>query len=159
MKCKRMEKVILTDYIDGNLKGRALEEIELHIRSCPGCHALAKELKDAGKLFRSVSEEAAPAKVWHNILAEVSAAPARWVFLSNALEYARSYLSHLKPAVVMASAAVLILFALATFRLMPHNDYLDTAVTRDDILAASFYNEEDDAPEYDLGTAAEMFFL
>ncbi len=159
MNCKRMEKLILTDYIDGNLKGRGLEKIELHIKSCPRCHALAQDLEAAGKLFRAVPQEAAPVAVWHKILAEISTTPLRLRFPEAVLMYMRYYLSHLKPAVVIASAAVLLLFALATVRFMPHKDYLGTMAAQDDILAISYTGDEEDASEYDLGTPAEMFFL
>ncbi|MCX5667315.1 MAG: zf-HC2 domain-containing protein [Candidatus Omnitrophica bacterium] len=159
MNCKRAEKLILTDYIDGNLKGRALEEIELHIRSCPGCHALAQDLKAAGKLFRAVPRQEAPSEVWRKIRDEISAAPVRRYFPEIALEYARYHLSHLKPAIVMAGAAVLLLFVLATMRLMPHKDYLEAAIQQDDIAAISYGSDEEDGSEYDLGTPAEMFFL
>ena len=159
MNCKRMENLILTDYIDGNLKARALEELGLHLRSCPSCNALAKELRAAGKLFRAAGQEAAPKEVWHKILAEIYTAPAKSRFPEAILMYVRYYLSHLKPAVVIASAAVLLLFALATIRLMPHKDYLETTIAKNDILAMSYINDEEDGSEYDLGTPAEMFFL
>ena len=159
MNCKKMEKLILTDYIDGNLRGRVLEETELHLRSCPSCHALAEDLRAAGKLLRAVGQQEAPSEVWHKIRSEISAAPVRSRFPETVLMYARYYLSHLKPAVVMASAAVLLLFALTAVRLMPHKDYLETTVAQDDILAAPYTSDEEDVSEYDLGTPAEMFFL
>ena len=159
MNCKRMEKLILTDYIDGNLKGRALEDIELHLKLCPSCHALAEELRAAGKLFRAVPQQEAPSEVWHKILAEINTAPVRRRFPKTALVYARYYLSHLKPAVVIASAAILLLFVLTAVRLMPHKDYLETTVTQDDILAISYGSDEENGSEYAFGTPAEMFFL
>ena len=159
MNCKKMKELILTDYIDGNLKGRALEDVELHLKSCPSCRALAQDLRAAGKLFRAVGQEATPSGVWHNILAEISAVPVRSHFAEDALAYVRYYLSHLKPAVVMTSAAVLLLFVLAAIRLMPHKDYLETTIAQDDILAISYTSDEEDASEYDFGTPAEMFFL
>ncbi len=159
MNCKRMKKLIFTDYIDGNLKGCALEEIELHLRSCPSCHALAQDLRATSKLFRAVSQEAAPSGVWHKICAEISAAPARLRFPEAVLVYVRYYLSHLKPAIVIASAAVLLFFVLAVVRLMPYKDYPKTTVAQDDILAISYASGEEDGSEYDFGTPAEMFFL
>ena len=159
MDCKRMKELILTDYIDGRLKGRALEDVELHLKSCSNCHALARDLKSAGKLFKAVPQEDAPTEVWYKIRDEISAGAIRLRFPETVLAYARYYLSHLKPAVVIAGAAVLLLFVLAAVRLMPHKDYLETAVTQDDILAISYGDDEEDGSEYDLGTATEMFFL
>ncbi len=159
MNCKKMEKAVLTDYIDGNLKGRALEKIEQHLKSCPSCRMLAEELRATGKLFRAVLQEAAPSGVWHKIHAEISAAPVRSHFPETILAYVRYYLSHLKPAVAIASAAVLLLFVLAAVRLMPHKAYLETTAAQYDILAISYNGDEEDESEYDFGTPAEMFFL
>ncbi len=159
MNCKRMKNLILTDYIDGNLKGHALKEIELHLGSCPTCHSIVQDAKAAGKLFRAVSRQEAPAEVWHKILAEINATPVRRPFPETVLMYMRYYISHLKPAVVIASAAALLLFAVTAVRLMPHKDYLETMGAQDDILTISYASYEEDASEYDLGTSAEMFFL
>ena len=159
MNCKKMKGLIFTDYIDGNLKGRALEETELHIRSCSSCHALAEDLRAQRKLFRAVGQEAVPSVVWHKICAEISAAPAGSHFAEDLLERLQYRLSHLKPAIVMAGAAVLLLFALAAIRLMPQKSYPGTTIAQDDILAVSYNNDEEGGPEYDLGTPAEMFFL
>jgi len=154
-----MEKFILTDYIDGKLKAHLLEEVELHLRSCPSCNALAEELRAAGKLFKTVGQEAAPREVWHKILAEINAAPAKNRFAETILMYMRYYLSHLKPAVVIASAAVLLFFALTAIRFMPHGDYPGTMIAQDDILAIPYTSDEEDGSEYDFETPAEMFFL
>lgn len=159
MNCKKMERIILTDYIDGNLKGRALEEVEAHLRSCPGCHALEQELRAAGKLFRAVPQETAPAGIWYKIRDEISSAPAGRYFPEAVFAHARYYLSHLKPAFVIASAAVLLLFALAAVRLMPYRDYLETTTAQDDILAISYIGNEENGSEYDFGTSIETFFL
>ncbi|MDO8535685.1 MAG: zf-HC2 domain-containing protein [Candidatus Omnitrophota bacterium] len=159
MNCKKMEKLILTDYIDGNLKGRSFEEVELHIRSCPTCHALAEDLRSTGKLFKAVGHEAAPAEVWHKIRTKITAEPAGRYFPEDIFERLRFYLPHLRPAVVIASAAVLLFFVLATIKFMPHRNYLETRVAQDDILSISYNSNEEDTAEYDLGTPAEMFFL
>ena len=159
MNCKKMKGLIYADYIDGNLKGSALEELERHIGSCTDCRALVKELREAGKLLRAVGRQEAPPKVWHNILAEISSTPVRSRFLEDAMVNLRYHLSNLRPAMVVASAVVILLFALAVMRYMPNNSYLDTAIARDDILAISYYSDDDDEPEYDLGTSVETLFL
>ncbi len=159
MNCKKMKELILTDYVDGRLAGRALEELELHLGSCQDCHALVEELRAAGKLFRAVGQEEPPSEVWYKIRAEIGAAPARFGLPETVLAYARYYLSRLRPAVVITSAAILLLFALTAVRLMPRTDYMETLSSEDDILAISYTGDYENGPESDLGTAAEMFFL
>ena len=159
MKCKKMEEIILTDYIDGNLKGRILEEMEAHLVSCPGCRALAEEAKAAGKLLRSVPKQEAPPEVWHKIRDEISAAPARRFFPEIALENLRYHFLRLRPAVVLVTATALLFFVLTAVRLIPQSNYPATNIVKDDILSISYNTDEEDTAEYDLGTPAEMFFL
>jgi len=159
MNCKRVEKLILTDYIDGNLKGRALEKIEAHLGSCPGCRALADELRGASKLFRAVGRQEAPAGIWHKIRDDISAISARRYFPETALEYLRYHLSRLRPAVVIASAAVLLIFIFTAVRLIPQKNSPESSSGQNYINAISYNGDGESPEEYDLGTSAEMFFL
>jgi len=159
MNCKKIEELIFTDYVDGNLKGHVLEELEAHLRSCPNCQKLAGELESTGKLFRESSRKKAPAGLWYKIRAEISAKPQATRVMEGILENVRYHLSHLKPAVVILSTAVIILFILTAVRFMPHNDYSKTGIGQDDILGIYYMNGTSDESEYDFGTPAERFFL
>ncbi|MFA6078733.1 MAG: zf-HC2 domain-containing protein [Candidatus Omnitrophota bacterium] len=161
MKCKRINKLILTDYIDGNLRGDDLKEVELHLGSCPSCRALAQDLRGASKLFKGAAHQEVPSEIWYRIRNELSAAPVRRNFREAVLAHVRYHLSLLKPAVVMACAAALLLFVLAAIQFMPYRDQPGTTIAQDDILAISYTGiaDEEDGPEYDFGTSVETFFL
>lgn len=155
MECKRMEERILTDYIDGNLKGPALEEVESHLKTCASCRALASEVKAAGGLFKAASRENPPPYLWSRIRSGIEAGDlARVTFGEAVIERIRYSLAHLKPAVVMASAAVIALFILAAVRFAPYQDY----AMQDEIVTMTYINGEDD-DGYDFSTAAEEIFL
>ena len=161
MNCKRIEELIITDYCDGNLKGRALEEVESHLVSCTNCLRLAQEVKSASKLFRGALErQDPPGYLWRRVRDEISANPVRVHYTESVFGRLRYSLSHSRPAFVMASAAVMILFVLTITRLMPHKDRLETTAAEDDILTMTSYsNGQEEESSYDFGTAAERYFL
>jgi len=159
MNCKKIEKLILTDYIDGNLKGCVLEELETHLKSCPACRKLAEEAAYTKNLFKSVPRQEAPAGMWRKIQVEISAQPAKGLSIKYLLDRIRCRLPTLKPAFVMTSTAVILLLIVTALWLMPRKDSFQTVYAQDDLLALSYSNGEGDESVYDLGTTAEQVFL
>ena len=151
MKCEKIEDLVLTDYIDGNLKGEALREVEAHLEACEKCRALADEAISAGKIFSAAGKEEAPAGVWRRIEDEI-----RPVREAPRLRY---FFTHMRPAVVMATAAVIILFILTAPRIMPGRNTVTGGVTQDDILTITSLGDGQDEAESDFGTATEQYFL
>ena len=84
MDCKKMEEIILTDYIDGKITGARLKDVEAHLALCSRCRALASELALVNAEFRKAKHMEPPAEVWEKIRAEVSAGPARAMGFSAA---------------------------------------------------------------------------
>jgi predicted anti-sigma-YlaC factor YlaD len=159
MNCKKTEELIFTDYVDGNLKGHALEELKAHLGSCPNCRKLAEELESTGKLFKASPRKKAPAGLWYKICAEISERPVGGRIIEGILENVRYHLSRLRPAVVILSTAVIILFILTAVMFMSQNNYSKTGISQDDILGLYYMNGASDESEYDFGTPAERFFL
>lgn len=157
MRCKRMEEIILTDYIDGNLKGHALQEVESHLGSCPECRRLAEEAKTASGLLKAAPRHEAPPRVWNSIRAAIDAGPAKTHFAGSILERLRFFLPYPKPALVLATAVLLVLFVLTVARLMPGNGYIRDGAEQDDIFLISSINGGGD--ETGFGTPAEDFLL
>jgi predicted anti-sigma-YlaC factor YlaD len=67
MRCKEIQKLLATDYLDKEINEKALREIELHLENCPACRGLAEELKEQRRLLRETKLEPAPERVWLNI--------------------------------------------------------------------------------------------
>lgn len=159
MKCRRMKGLIMTDYIDGNLKGRALEEVESHLRSCPACKAVKDELIAAGRLFKADSLEELPSRVWENIRARINPEPSRIRFAEGVLDRVRHLLPRMKPAVAIASAAIVTLLVLTAMRLTGLKDYSRGVEPADDILTISYVNGDAYGSEDGFGTRLEEYFL
>ena len=54
LKCSEFEE-LLTDYLDGSLERPAHKAVAVHALSCPLCHALLNEVKDALELCREIA--------------------------------------------------------------------------------------------------------
>ena len=63
MDCKKTEEIILTDYVDGRLEGRSLEDLEAHLASCNNCRAFASEAGGLSAEFRKAGHMTPPAGV------------------------------------------------------------------------------------------------
>jgi len=149
MNCKIIEELILTDYVDGKLRGEALQEVEAHIASCANCRKIAEKLALAEKAFKDIDREEPPPTVWHNIKAEISVRHNR-LFPS---------LSHLRPAVLIATAVLLVFFTILVTQIMPGKSIIQPAADQDDILALASTGEGWNGEDYDLGTSVEEYFL
>ena len=158
MNCKKIEELILTDYIDGNLKAEALREVGAHLASCPNCRKLAAEAVSAGKLFTGLKKEEPPADLWYKVRAEIAAERGQPV-VARALDSVRYFFKQIRPAVAIAAAVVLIFFILTVTQLMPGKSMIPGAVYQDDILVTASLNNGWDEPEQDFGTSAEQYFL
>ncbi len=158
MECRRAEELILTDYIDGNLKGEALGEAEEHLASCERCRKLAGEAAHAGKALKAIKREEPPQGLWYKIRAEILSERTQPDTVRQILNSARYVFTHLRPAVALAAVAILILFVLTAIRLSPPGGTALNATLQDDVLAATSLDDWN-GTEYDFGTSAEEYFL
>ena len=160
MDCKRAKGLVLSDYTDGVLKGRALEELELHLRSCLPCHKLAEDAVSTGELLRRAAKTDAPQAVWERIRGEITRLSIRKGFFETVLDRIRYGLYHLRPAVVATATIVILLFVLATAKFVSYMNYSATLSARDGMINMVSLNGEENIGEgYDIGTSAEIYFL
>ena len=160
MDCKRAKGLVLSEYSDGVLRGHALEELESHLRSCSSCSRLAEGVTSASKLLKSAARVDAPQVIWNRIRAEISRLSTKKGFVGTILERIRYGLYHLRPIVVATAAIAVLIFVLATSRLVSYINYSAQLSAREDIInMISLNNEEGDSGAYDMGTPAEAYFL
>ena len=160
MDCRRAKGLVLSEYADGVLRGHALEELESHLRSCSSCRRLAEGVTSAGELLKSAARADAPQAVWDGIRAEISRLSIRKGITETVLERIRYGLYHLRPAVVATATIIILIFVLATARLVSYMSYSAALSAREDIInMVSLNGEEPGIGDYDIGTSAETFFL
>lgn len=157
MDCKKMEEIILTDYMDGKITGAMLKDVEAHLASCSRCRALYTELAPIGAEIRKAKRMEPPDRVWEKIRAEVSMAPGKAWALSpdKFFESVRMMIAHLKAAIVVATAAALILAVLTVAHLMPQRGAID----QEEIISLITMDENGNGTNYDFGTPEEAYFL
>jgi len=141
------------------LRGHALEELESHMRSCPSCRRLAEGLTAAGELLRSAARADAPQAVWDRIRAEISRLSIKKGFSKTLLERLRYGLYSLRPVVVATAAVAVLLFVLATARLVSYMNHSPALSARENIIDLVSLSSGSESGEYDIGTSAETFFL
>jgi predicted anti-sigma-YlaC factor YlaD len=112
MKCKKAQKLILTDYIDKQLSQGLQNEIESHINSCSECRQYKDQLLRAtAAAFKNTEEIKPPDMVWSKIKQSISDKDiqpqhSRLVVFKNSL---LDMFTVRKPALVFATMALMIL--------------------------------------------------
>jgi len=156
MDCKKIEEVILTDYVDGRLEGRALKDFEAHLASCSKCRAFASEIAGISTEFRKAGHMAPPAAVWERIRTVVAEEPVEVIPGRNIFEPIRLFFDKARPVLVAATAAMLILAVLITARIVSNRGAISQ---EDEIFSMVDLGENANGFDYDLGTPAESYFL
>lgn len=162
MDCKKMEELIITDYMDGRLESAALEKAESHIASCSRCRKLVEDLRSIRAVFKGARIEEPPFSVWQGVREEISGIHKKKVSMDLAHGFfalARPFFAHFKPAIAIATTAVLILVILTAIRLLPFGGQTVIPIDQDDILSITMAEGNGNDKEYDFNTAAEEYFL
>jgi predicted anti-sigma-YlaC factor YlaD len=132
MNCKRIQELIVTDYLDGEAPGSLRAKIESHVSACAGCRAFEQSVRrNEDLLSRNFHPVQPPEEVWRNVRAAVSAedtaeAP---VFLERVLDLIRGSFFVRQPAYAFATVFTVLLVAVVVLgsplrRQMLVKDYL-----------------------------------
>lgn len=103
MRCKKIRKMILTDYIDRELDTRNYEEIESHLASCEGCRKVKEEALGVTASLRYSARLDPPETLWVGIkeaIEEENAAKENDVFSGI-----REFLADKKPVLAAMATA------------------------------------------------------
>ncbi len=68
MDCKRIKKLIITDYVDKELDEKTMKEIAAHLRVCRECSVFEESLRKAAiEPFKNIKEIKPPEYMWMRI--------------------------------------------------------------------------------------------
>ena len=157
MKCKRIQDLIMSDYIDGELKGHLLKKVQEHLLSCPECKQFEQSLqKEAIAPFKEADQIKPPESVWEEIRGTVLEEELQRKGVFATIKNGLDYCLHIpKPALAFATVAVLIVLTLVFARLPfgGRNGYLagDTDVFS--------YLDIDESSYVDFDTTIEEYFM
>ncbi len=73
MNCKKIQELIITDYIDQQLPTNKQEEIKTHIKNCPECLEFESTVRTkAMKVFKETTSVKTPDYIWNNIQEKIN---------------------------------------------------------------------------------------
>lgn len=115
MRCERVQELILTDYIDGELDENIRSQVREHILACPECHSLELAVSEnAVYPFASSARVEPPAYILERVKERIASEEAGRV---GVLEDARRMIARAfssvmnipKPVVVLAATTMVII--------------------------------------------------
>jgi len=116
MDCKKIQEIIMTDYIDAEASKTLREEIEAHLKTCEGCREFEQVLRErVSEPFRKSEEVKPPEEVWQRIketIEEEQAEECAPSLLERLLDLMRNSLPARRPAFAFSTAISVILIAL-----------------------------------------------
>jgi predicted anti-sigma-YlaC factor YlaD len=159
MKCKKIQKLILTDYTDGEMTAFDRQKVADHIRTCAKCRAFEARVKEnIITPLRQTERVQPPEEVWSRIK-ETLQEPERESIMESITDSLKGLFIIRKPVLVAVSLLVLVLvggiFAKTYFtERNAANTYLEEQL---DFLD-SLYEDNGYTDEY-TGFLTEDFFL
>jgi anti-sigma factor RsiW len=110
MKCERIQDLILTDYLDGQLSADQARHIDGHLAQCAACAAFAQTARAAAfEPFRHAGMLTPPDAVWMNIKESIAVQEERSNVFAELWEKVRSLSAFPKPAFAVATVLALLL--------------------------------------------------
>jgi len=162
MQCRKIQELLKTDYLDGEVNQKQEQEIKEHLGRCPKCRQLEEELQSQRALFQKAKQLEAPEGVWHNIRdAIIREGLNEEESLSvGVFERLRNYLFAPKPAFVLATTlAVAIFFAFLAGVFIQKKQSLSKENIPETEMAVYSLSSANDISLYELGTDIEEYFL
>jgi hypothetical protein len=162
MKCKKIQELLNTDYLDQEADQRQEQLVKEHLAQCPICSELEKKLQTARRLFQEVKPTAVPERVWGNIRDAIIAERLKQneFPISSFLERLRDLIFVRRPAVVLATSffSVIILFAFFANVVIHRQVSLNKQIAAEGIAGYSLSSQNGYVLD-DLGTKIEEYFL
>lgn len=68
MTCSQIQDILITDYLDGEIKGEARALVDEHLARCPACREFSAEvIRDVSRPFQALEQKTPPEEIWMNI--------------------------------------------------------------------------------------------
>ena len=116
MDCKKIQEIIMTDYIDRETSKTLREEIEAHLKTCEGCRKFEQVLRErVSNPLRKLEQVKPPEEVWQRIKETIEEEQAEQYapsFLERLLDFLRNSFPVRKPVFAFSTAISVILIAL-----------------------------------------------
>jgi len=112
MNCKRIQELIITDYMDKEASPQVEEKIKAHLKACNNCRAFEKTLQEKVSWhFQGIKEIPLPERVWQRIKEAIEKEQPQYApsFLERLLDFLRGKILLKRPAFAFSTAALAIM--------------------------------------------------
>lgn len=158
MNCQKIKELILTDFSDGQLNEKLQKQVAEHLDSCKACREFALAVKKTAiEPLKKAGKISAPDYLWYRIKDKIIAEekkPASAGLLDNLRA-----IFHPKPALVLATVAVVIIIAAILFKFSLNGNKVNIYLN-EQIEFVSYLGENGNgSSQIDLGTSIEELLL
>jgi len=162
VQCKKIQELLQTDYLDGELTQEDAQLIKAHLGQCSACSGLEKTLQAQRMLFQGVKTQPVPERIWNNISDAIVTERLKQPegLISGILERLRGLIFVRRPAVVLATSFFSVIIMLAFFAnlAIQRQAVLSKQNAAEEIAGYSSSAENGNVLD-DLGTNIEEYFL
>ena len=158
MNCKKIQELILTDYVDGELDEKTRRLVEDHLEVCEQCRQLEQKARAASTLFKQTQPARPPEKLWDSIKNAIEPRE-RENPLKGFVERLRAPLVIRKPGLVAAAVIILVFVAGVYTRAFLNRYALNTYLEEQVAFFEELANGSGNGYEYpDIGIPMEDVF-
>ena len=165
MKCKKIQEIILTDYLDGQLAERQRSLLSRHLAGCQGCKKFSiYVMKNIAGLFTNAERLIPSEIVWRRIKGSIEDEETnKPAVVIGFFERLRGVLCIPKPVMIFATALTFILVTSLVLALYIGNqnrlNYSSQKTIQDNDYYEKLFSDAYTAKDTGFGTAIEENFL
>ena len=78
MTCRRIQELLVTDYIDGQADAAARKAVDGHLEACPSCREFREAVQKTEDVLRRPLKAGLSADVWASVRARIEAPVPGW---------------------------------------------------------------------------------
>ncbi len=165
MDCKKIQELIITDYLDNEASAAVREEVRAHLSSCAGCREFEQAVRRlTSEPFRKIKRQEPPVEIWQRIQDSLEQKQEKEprAFLAGLLDLLSSRVRFRKPVFALSSAiavAIMVIFLVQAplYRQKMINQYLQEESQYLLSLRAPVNGGLES--EFELGTGIEQYFF
>ena len=112
MRCDRIREFLKSDYLDGQATGKEKQAVLEHLKQCPQCRQMEKELLAARQVLQGAKEQQVPERLWQNIRQAIvtESVSAEDAVNKSVWERMRGLIWAPRPVFALASALTAVIF-------------------------------------------------
>ncbi len=166
MKCDKVQKLIITDYLDGQVNEEQKTNIEKHLASCVRCREYELTAREEVITpFNNIEKLSPPKTTWDKIRKQIEKdqLQERKNPFADLIRGIKPALNIPKPAFAIASVAIILLVIVTVIKLPSDNQKVVKMSTEERIECMTYllgeFNEELVDEGNDFGDSVEEYFL